>query len=99
MSDISKLARKMAQENDLPEEVNQAYIDNVGAKYATADDVAEAYAGEFTSDQDFAQDMAEQLGSINKDIQWPYTCIDWEQASQELMYDYFEVDGFYFRNL
>ena len=27
------------------------------------------------------------------------TCIDWEFASRELMYDYFEVDGYYFRNL
>jgi hypothetical protein len=43
--------------------------------------------------------MAEQLGSIQKDIAWPYTCIDWEKAGQELMYDYFEVDGHYFRNL
>jgi antirestriction protein len=99
MSDISKKAREMAEENNLSEEINQAYIDNVGEEYATAEAVEEAYSGDFDSDEDFAQDMAEQLGSIQKDIAWPYTCIDWEKAGQELMYDYFEVDGHYFRNL
>lgn len=63
------------------------------------EDIAEAYSGHFDSDEDFAQDMAEQLGDIKKDVQWPYTCIDWEKAARELMYDYREEDGHYFRNL
>ena len=62
-------------------------------------DFEDAYAGEFASDEDFVQDMAEQCGSIKEDAAWPYTCIDWEYAARELMYDYFEVDGFYFRNI
>lgn len=61
-------------------------------------DVDEAYSGKFDSDEDFAQDMAEQTGSIDKNLNWPYTCIDWEQAARELMYDYSESDGHYFRN-
>jgi antirestriction protein len=96
---ISKQAKKMALDNNLSEEINQAYIDNVGEKYATADDVEEAYAGEWSSDVEFAQNMAEELGSIKGDEAWPLTCIDWEYAAKELMYDYFEVDGYYFRNL
>lgn len=92
-------AQRMADDNGLSVEINQAYIDNVGAKYATADDVEEAYQGEYSSDIDFAQDMADQLGSLKRDEQWPYTCIDWEYAAKELMYDYFEVDGYYFRNM
>lgn len=99
MSEICEKAKEMAKENDLSEEINQAYIDNVGEQYATADNVAEAYAGEFQSDEDFAQDVADQLGSVDKNAVWPMTCIDWEQAASELMYDYFEVDGYYFRNL
>lgn len=62
-------------------------------------DIEEAYQGEYNSDEHFAQEMAEQLGSIDKNVSWPYTCIDWEYAAKELMYDYSEEDGHYFRNL
>lgn len=62
-------------------------------------DVSEAYQGQFNSDEDFAQDMAEQLGSIDKNASWPMNCIDWEYAAKELMYDYSESNGHYFRNL
>lgn len=99
MIEISEQAKEFAKENDLSEEINQAYIDNVGSEYAEADDVAEAYQGHYGSDEDFAQDLAEELGLIKKDVVWPYTCIDWEHAAKELMYDYFESDGHYFRNL
>lgn len=63
------------------------------------DDIDEAYSGEFSSDEDFAQDMAEQLGAIDRNAKWPQTCIDWEHAARELMYDYCEHNGHYFRNL
>lgn len=60
---------------------------------------SEAYAGEWSSDEEFAESMAEQLGEIKKDVAWPYTCIDWEYAAKELMYDYSESNGYYFRNI
>lgn len=59
--------------------------------------IEEAYQGKFGSDEDFAQDMAEQLGEIPKDAHWPLYCIDWEHAARELMMDYNEHDGYYFR--
>lgn len=62
-------------------------------------DVDEAYNGQHDSDEDFAQDMADQLGAVDKNATWPMTCIDWEQAASELMYDYSEANGHYFRNL
>jgi len=62
-------------------------------------DTDEAYNGTFKDDEDFAQDMAEQLGAIDKNASWPQTCIDWEHAASELMYDYSESNGHYFRNL
>lgn len=92
-------AQEMAEENGLSEAINQAYIDNVGEEYADALDVEDAYEGHYKDDEDFAQDMAEKLGAINDEAAWPYTCIDWEYAARELMHDYFEVDGHYFRNL
>lgn len=96
---ISKQAKEMSRDNGLEEDINQAYIELVGADSATAEDCQEAYSGEFKSDEDFAQDMAEQLGAIEADAKWPHNCIDWEYAARELMMDYSEQDGYYFRNL
>lgn len=62
-------------------------------------DIDEAYNGKFDSDEDFAQDRAESCGDLQKNPSWPYTCIDWEYAAKELMYDYSESNGHYFRNL
>jgi antirestriction protein len=62
-------------------------------------DIDEAYNGEFDSDEDFAQNIADDLGYINKNVSWPYTCIDWEYAAKELMYDYAEHNNHYFRNI
>lgn len=80
------------------------YAENLGLDvedfldwYAEAE---EAYAGEFYSDEDFAQDMAEQIGAIDPDAGWPNSYIDWERAARDLMFDYFSTDdGYYFRNM
>ena len=94
---ISKLARNFSEENDLSPEINQAYIDNVGAEYATADAVADAYQGEYESDEDFAMQLLEEVGEIPKDLP-SYIHIDWEATARDIMYDYFESEGYYFRN-
>ena len=96
---ITKQAQNMSKENSLTDKQNQAYIDIVGAKYAKADEAEESYQGEYESDEDFARNMAEELGSIDKNAVWPYIRIDWEYAAKELMYDYSENSGFYFRDL
>lgn len=62
-------------------------------------DIDEAYQGEFSSDEEFAREMADQLGAIDKNATWPQNCIDWEYAAKEVMYDYAEKNGHYFRNL
>lgn len=98
MDKITK-AEEMAEENSLTVEQNQAYINIVGEEYATAEDAEEAYQGHYESDEDFAQEIADQLGSVDKNLVWPQTCIDWEQAAEELMHDYSEDGGYYFRNL
>ena len=90
----------------------QDYIDNFSAGYVDIDvfnagidadvniaDIDEAYSGSFTSDEDFAENMAEELGAVDINASWPMTCIDWEQAAKELMYDYTESNGHYFRCL
>lgn len=40
----------------------------------------------------YAQQLAEDIGAIDKAAQWPNTCIDWEQAARELQQDYTSVE-------
>lgn len=62
-------------------------------------DFEEAYQGEYRDDEDFARETAESIGDIDRDARWPHSYIDWEQAARELMQDYSEHEGYYFRNL
>jgi antirestriction protein len=59
--------------------------------------VEELYQGEYENDEDFAYTMAEDIGLLQENVQWPYTCIDWQHAARELMYDYGESGSHYFR--
>jgi len=65
----------------------------------TVDKANEAYVGSFDSDIAFARDMAEAFGRVQHNAEWPFTCIDWEQAAKELMQDYVEDNHYYFRNV
>lgn len=89
------------EDSHLDFEIIEAYIDNVGCDIGetAVSDAEEAYQGSYDSDEEFAEDIAEQLGCINRKASWPQNCIDWECAARELMYDYFESNGHYFRNL
>lgn len=40
----------------------------------------------------YAQELAEDIGAISRDMQWPLNCIDWEQAADELEMDYSSVE-------
>ena len=40
----------------------------------------------------YAQDLAEDCGMVDRNLKWPYTCIDWDQAAEELKQDYTAVD-------
>ena len=67
-------------------------------------DEAEGYCGDWRYGetlirdsyfQDYAQELADDIGALGKDTRWPYTCIDWDQAARELQMDYSsaELDG------
>jgi hypothetical protein len=45
--------------------------------------------------KEYAQELAEDIGAINRDAQWPNNCIDWDKATRELQMDYTsaELDG------
>ena len=40
----------------------------------------------------YAQELAEDIGAIDRDAKWPNNCIDWDYAARELQYDYTGVD-------
>ena len=95
---IDRLAKKMTEENGLDEAINRAYIEVVGVEYATAEDCEEAYSGEYSSDEEFTQQLLEDCGTIPQDLP-AYIYIDWERTAGDVMMDYTEQDGYYFRNL
>lgn len=39
----------------------------------------------------YAQELAEEIGAIPPDNQWPLYCIDWERAARELRVDYTSI--------
>jgi len=58
----------------------------------------EAYQGQYDNDEDFTQQLLENTGDMPKDLP-AYIHIDWESTASDIMMDYFEIDGHYFRNL
>jgi hypothetical protein len=38
--------------------------------------------------QEYARELAEDIGAIDRDAVWPLGCIDWKQAADELAMDY-----------
>jgi hypothetical protein len=42
--------------------------------------------------EDYARELAYDLGAIDSDTAWPCTHIDWEAAADELRMDYTEVE-------
>lgn len=40
----------------------------------------------------YAQELAEDIGAVDKNATWSNTCIDWEQAASELQQDYSAID-------
>ena len=42
--------------------------------------------------QEYAEELAEEIGAINKNLSWPNNCIDWNKAAEELQSDYTSVE-------
>jgi antirestriction protein len=69
-------------------ELLAAYRDCMSRDDADIDDAREAFQGIHDTERDFAQQLAEDIGAIQENASWPYSCIDWDQATRELMMDY-----------
>ncbi|HIF9256544.1 TPA: antirestriction protein ArdA [Photobacterium damselae] len=55
--------------------------------------ISDAYCGQWESDEDYAQEVAEQGQSIPENL-WGY--IDWERYARDVMMDMYAVRGHYF---
>jgi hypothetical protein len=42
--------------------------------------------------EDYARELAEDIGAIDPNAGWPLGCIDWEQAAKELLMDYSSIE-------
>ena len=42
--------------------------------------------------EDYAQELADDIGAVTHGAEWPNNCIDWAQAARELQYDYSSID-------
>lgn len=42
--------------------------------------------------KEYAQELADDIGAINRDQTWPNNCIDWDEAARQLKQDYTGVD-------
>jgi len=81
----------------LSDEVINAYFENCGA--SSLSDVEEAYQGEYNSDEDFAVQLLDDTGDLMSIPESLRSYFDYEKFSRDLMMDYFESNGHYFRNL
>lgn len=58
-------------------------------------DILEVYQGKYSNDGEFVKQLLEDCGDIPKLPSYIY--IDWEKTARDIMYDYVEDDGHYFR--
>lgn len=83
-------------------EILSAYIDCFGYYCSDIDElidkVDDSYAGEYSSDEEFAEELLTDTGGIPKYLP-NYIHIDWESTAREIMFDYSASNGQYFRNL
>lgn len=90
------------QESAEAEPLDESGTEELAALLALRGDVG--YGGEwpygigFIRDsyfQTYAEDLADDIGAIDRNATWPCNCIDWEQAARELRMDYSstELDG------
>ena len=42
--------------------------------------------------EDYARELADDIGAVPADASWPAYCIDWERAARDLKMDYTPID-------
>lgn len=81
----------------LEDQIIYSYFDNCGV--SPVSDVEEAYAGEYENWEDFAYQFAEDTGMLSSMEESLKCYFDYGRFGNDLSYDYFESNGYYFRNI
>ncbi|WP_265428530.1 antirestriction protein ArdA [Chryseobacterium sp. YIM B08800] len=78
-------------------EIFEAYVDCIGKMdfQSVYDGIINYYIGEYSDDETFAQYILEE--SIPDSLP-NYIYIDWESTARNLVFDYFESNGHYFKS-
>ena len=84
-------------ESEYDSEVFEACLDNFGKMDFPSlhEYVNNFYCGEYSSDEDFVQEFYENDIPFNLPH---FVVIDWESTARNIMFDYFESGGHYFRS-
>lgn len=92
------LEEKIELYTDRDEDAVNAFIEIVGEDYATGDSFDDSFQGSHLSDENFTMQLLEDTEPELKNLP-PYISIDWETTARNIMMDYAEQDGYYFRNI
>jgi len=88
--------------DDLQAAVESAQEDFGGDEMQELEEIEniEGYAADFTHGtemipirdfEEYAEELASEIGAIDRDAKWPLSHIDWKAAAEELAQDYTEV--------
>ena len=63
------------------------------------DDAYQGYVNSYHAEREFAEQFYNDMGMIDSDHPL-YSFIDWQEVwDRQLRYDFFEIDGHFFRNI
>lgn len=82
-------------------EIWEAYAEAIGYQLeeTTLEQAQDAYAGQYDSEADFAEELCEEIGDTSSLPSWLAACIDWRAVwNSALRFDYCEHNGFFFSN-
>ena len=95
-TEAAEAARELENISDDEREILAAWIGN-GMEF-DLETMRDCYAGEFSSDEDFAEDYLESTGILLDIPEYLRYYFDISAYARDLMNDHFDFNGHYFRN-
>jgi hypothetical protein len=95
---VSELDARTEDEDDPLDEDETAELAELREIVVAWSDVSDWIYGEtFIADdyfEDYARELADDIGAIDRNASWPLTYIDWTAAAEALQQDYTQYEGF-----
>ncbi len=94
--DIAERLKYLTSERDELEssQLDEFLEDEIGSLQGVVDEGIDDILVHEDYFQEYAEELAMDIGAIDRSQRnhWPYTCLDWEQAAEELKQDYSVID-------